>query len=133
MFGREPRKTVDTVLKPPPKARRSIREYLETFISDLETSREIAQEISQKKRIQYAKSFNKRAQAADFKVGDLVFMYIPKNRKGFSKSLSHNWHGPYVVVKAEGQLHYRLRDYSTNNLVSIPVHAQRLKHGRVRE
>ena len=133
MFGREPRKTVDTVLKPPPKARRSIREYLETFISDLETSREIAQEVSQKKRIQYAKSFNKRAQAVDFKVGDLVFVYIPKNRKGFSKSLSHNWHGPYVVVKAEGQLHYKLRDYSTNNLVSIPVHAQRLKHGRIRE
>ena len=50
MFGREPRKTIDTVLKPPPKARRSIREYLETFISDLENSRAIAQETSHTKR-----------------------------------------------------------------------------------
>ena len=133
MFGREPRKTIDTVLKPPPKARRSIREYLETFISDLENSRAIAQETSQKKRTQYAKSFNKRAQAVNFKVGDLVFMYIPKNRKGFSKSLSHNWHGPYIIVDTEGQLHFRLRDYTTHNTVSIPIHAQRLKHGRIRE
>ena len=133
MLGREPRKSIDTVLRPPPRSKRTVREYLESFIANLEKAREAGLQRSKESRERYRRAFNKRARPANFQAGDLVYVYVPRNRRGFSRALSHNWHGPYVIVKEEGQLHYRLRDYLSNNLMSIPIHAQRLKHGQVRD
>ena len=133
MLGREPRKSIDTVLRPPPRSKRTVREYLESFIANLEKAREAGLQKSKESRERYRRAFNKRARPANFQAGDLVYVYVPRNRRGFSRALSHNWHGPYVIVKEEGQLHYRLRDYLSNNLMSIPIHAQRLKHGQVRD
>ena len=55
-----------------------------------------------------------------------MWVYTPKSRRGLSKKLLHNWHGPYRIVEKLGPVHYRLR--TTNNKpVTTTVHATRMK------
>lgn len=62
-----------------------------------------------------------------FQVSDSVWVYTPRNRKGLSKKLAHNWHGPYRIVQFLSPVHCILRALD-NRRVSTTVHVSRLKH-----
>jgi hypothetical protein len=132
LYGRENKKLIDTVLLPPPHAKRTVRDYLQQLITNLETSRETSKGITEKHMTRYKEQFDKRSQNHNFRTGDTVFLFVPRNRKGFSKALSNHWHGPYVIVNTEGELHFKLRKCSDNKMVKQAIHAQRLKHGYLR-
>ena len=60
---------------------------------------------------------------AVFDVGDAVWLYNPKRRKGVSPKLSCDWEGPYLVLKRIHELfipsggHYsQLTLFGTNKL-----------------
>ena len=50
----------------------------------------------------------------------------PKNRKGLSKKLAHNYHGPYRIVEFFSPVHCILRAMD-NRRVSTTVHVARMK------
>ena len=60
------------------------------------------------------------------RIGDSVWVYTPCNRKGLSKKLAHNWHGPYKIVEFLSPVHCILRA-TDNRRVSTTVHVSRLK------
>ncbi|GBN03697.1 hypothetical protein AVEN_258828-1 [Araneus ventricosus] len=44
-----------------------------------------------------------------FNVGDQVWMYNPKRRRGLSPKLQQKWEGPYTIVKRLNDAIYRVR------------------------
>lgn len=61
-----------------------------------------------------------------FQLGDRVWIYTPRVRRGLSKKLAHNWHGPYRIVQFLSPVHCILRAVD-NRRVSTIVHVTRLK------
>ena len=53
-------------------------------------------------------------------------MYTPRVRRGLSKKLAHNWHGPFHIVEFLSPVHCILRAVD-NRRVSTTVHVTRLK------
>ncbi|KAI5754399.1 hypothetical protein M8J77_008276 [Diaphorina citri] len=60
----------------------------------------------------------------DFQVGDLVWLYNPKRRKGHSPKLQQNWEGPYNVITRINDVVYRIRKGSKGKFKV--VHLDRL-------
>eukprot|EP00794_Sanderia_malayensis_P000948 gene948-263_t len=65
--------------------------------------------------------YDKHVAPVPFVVGSRVRVYMPKNRKGLSKKLAHNYHGPQL-----SPVHFKFHTFD-NRLVSVPVHANRMK------
>ena len=62
------------------------------------------------------------AAPAQYQIGQRVWVFTPKTRKGLSKKLLHHWHGPYRIMKQLSPVNFKLRN-SANRLVATPVHA----------
>ncbi|KAI5715603.1 hypothetical protein M8J77_019158 [Diaphorina citri] len=62
--------------------------------------------------------------SVDFQVGDLVWLYNPKRRKGHSPKLQQNWEGPYNVITRINDVVYRIRKGSKGKFKV--VHLDRL-------
>ncbi|KAI5748243.1 hypothetical protein M8J77_023412 [Diaphorina citri] len=59
-----------------------------------------------------------------FQVGDFVWLYNPKRRKGHSPKLQQNWEGPYNVITKINDVVYRIRKGSKGKFKV--VHLDRL-------
>ena len=69
---------------------------------------------------------DRTAKEVNFEVGEKVWVYTPKTRKGLSKKLLHCLHGPFRIVKKMSPVHFRLKTM-TNKPVTMSVHANRMK------
>ncbi len=70
--------------------------------------------------------YDQKAKMPTFEIGQRVWVYTPKTKKGLSKKLLHNWFGPYRIVEQLSPVHFRLRT-DTNQKVTFAVHAIRMK------
>ena len=70
--------------------------------------------------------YDKNAAPVQFDIGSKVWVYTPKNRKGLSKKLAHNFHGPYRITAKLSPVHFNLPTLD-NRPVAVPVHANHLK------
>ena len=61
-----------------------------------------------------------------FEVGQRVWVYTPRSKKGLSKKLLHSWLGPYRIVEKSSPVHFRLRT-DTYKKVTFAVYANRMK------
>ena len=55
------------------------------------------------------RTYDTKSSDNTYKVGDPVWLYNPKRKKGISPKLSRNWEGPYTVVKRINDLVYRIQ------------------------
>ena len=70
--------------------------------------------------------YDRNASPSTYVIGSKVWVHTPKTRKGLSKKLLHNWHGPYRIVMKLSPVHYKLRA-TDNRRISTTVHSNRLK------
>ena len=70
--------------------------------------------------------YDKAAVDAPFEVGQHVWVFIPKPRKGLSKKLRHMWSGPFRICAQLSPVHYQLRTCD-NRLVATVVHTNHMK------
>ena len=70
--------------------------------------------------------YDQKTKATVFEVGQRVWVYTPRTRKGLSKKLKHNWLGPYRVVEKLSRVDFKLRTI-TNKKVAFSCHADRMK------
>ena len=70
--------------------------------------------------------YDKNAAPVQFDIGSKVWVYTPKNRKGLSKKLAHNFHGPNRITAKLSPVHFKLRTLD-NRPVAVSVHVNRLK------
>eukprot|EP00795_Rhopilema_esculentum_P001442 gene1442-biopygen10090 len=70
--------------------------------------------------------YDKTSAPVHYDVGSKVWVFTPKSKTGLSKKLCHNYHGPYRIVAKLSPVHFCLRTLD-NRVVSVPVHANRMK------
>ena len=54
-------------------------------------------------------SYDIRAENGGFRLGNLVWLYNPQRRRGFSPKLQCNWEGPYEIIERINDVVYRIR------------------------
>jgi hypothetical protein len=54
-------------------------------------------------------SYDIRAENGGFRPGNLVWLYNPQRRRGFSPKLQCNWEGPYEIIERINDVVYRIR------------------------
>ncbi|GMF15134.1 unnamed protein product [Phytophthora fragariaefolia] len=85
-------------------------DYHETLMQDLKTARELDAVALQKEQARQAIYYNQRnvRQRAEFRTGQLVWIYRPARGPGITK-LGHRWRGPGQIVEAAGYDNYLVK------------------------
>ena len=127
LYGREPRLPIDvSLLMPSDNLSASVSVHRARIVQNLEDAQRIIQSNTQLAQQRMKDQYDKTAAPVPFEIGTKVWVYTPKSRKGLSKKLTHNYHGPYRIVSKLSPVHFRLRTLD-NRPVSVPVHANRMK------
>lgn len=105
LYGREPLLPMDTTLLPPREMSPLVAKHRARVIEHVERVRRIAAENTQRAQQKMKELHDLQAAAPPFSLGDKVWVYTPKNRKGLSKKLAHNYHGPYRIVEFISPVH----------------------------
>ncbi|KAK7919250.1 hypothetical protein WMY93_010534 [Mugilogobius chulae] len=92
-FGRPP----DTPATPPGP------EYARRLQDRIETAHTFARDQLQKAGIRQKRNYDLRAKGKDFNVGDLVWVFSPKRKKGRCPKLDCHWVGPCEVLEKLGR------------------------------
>ena len=126
LYGREPLLPMDTALLPPREMSPLVAEHIARVVEHVERVRRIAAENTQRAQQKMKELHDLQAVPPPFSLGDKVWIYTPKNRKGLSKKLAHNYHGPYRIVEFLSPVHCVLGAMD-NRRVSTTVHVARMK------
>ena len=127
LYGRKPRLPLDTaLLLPTSNLTSSVAELRARVVSNLEHAQRIIASNTQLAQQGMKVHYDKSSHPAPYEVGSKVWVYTPKVRKGLSKKLSHNFHGPYRVIEKLSPVHFKLCTLD-NRPVFVPVQANRLK------
>ena len=127
LYGREPRLPLDvTLLLPDSNVSSSVAELRARIVSNLEESQKLIESNTQIAQQRMKLQYDKHTAPVTYDIGSKVWVYTPKTRKGLSKKLAHNYHGPYRVTAKLSPVHFKLRTMD-NRPVSVPVHANRMK------
>ena len=97
-----------------------------------EACRKVAKRYSELQRERYRTTANRNARERSFVVGQKVYMYIPKLRRGFSKTMSQLWHDPYTVTRVVSDMKYGVKLDETGRELPMAIHVHRLKAAVVR-
>ena len=124
LYAREPRLPIDVKLLPPNVDRlsTSIAEHRARIVSQLEEAQRLAKQNTERTQQQMKGHYALEAAPAQYQIGQRVWVFTLKTRKGLSKKLLHHWHGPHRIMKQLSPVNFELRN-SANRLVATPVHA----------
>ena len=128
LYGCESRLPVNVKFLPP------AADDLATWVLDhrkridekVELAQNLARENIKRSQQKMKEYYDRNASQPLFEVGQRVWVYTPKTKKGLSKKLLYNWFGPYRIVEQSSHVHYWLRANS-NKKVTFVVHANRMK------
>lgn len=96
-------------------------------LMELEEKRSKAIQAMEYQQIQVKKSFEKRARARDFNVGDVVLKWDElKSRSGKHTKFDSFWGGPFVILECKEHNAYQLSTME-GDILSIPVNGIHLK------
>ena len=126
MYGRDPVTPCDVALIPPREMSASVAEHRARVVENIEIARRISAQNIQRAQQKMKDLHDRFAEPTRFQLGERVWVYTPKNRKGLSKKLAHNWHGPFRIVEFLSPVHCILRAVD-NRRVTTTVHVSRLK------
>ena len=128
LYGREPRLPVDATLLLPSSSHlsSSVAAHRARIVQNLENAQHIISTNTQLAQQKMKEHYDRTSKPVPFDIGCKVWVYTPKSKKGLSKKLMHNYHGPYRIVARLSPVHFRLRTMD-NRPVAVPVHANRMK------
>ena len=99
LFGREPRLPCDLKFGFRPNENVVGDDYVSELRKRMgeihDRVRENIRDASDRMKVRYDINTNK----AGYQTGDLVWLFDPKRRRGFSPKLQRSWDGPYKVMK----------------------------------
>ena len=128
LYGREVRLPIDVKLLPPvdDDVTTSVFEHRKRIVEKVELAQNLARENVQRAQQKMKDYYDRNSKQPVFEVGQRVWIYTPKTKKGLSRKLLHNWFGPYRIVEQSSPVHFRLRT-ENNKKVTFAVHANRMK------
>ena len=122
----EPRLPIDVSLIPREDISQDVSTHRARLVERLEDVQKLVKERTEKAQQRMKELYDRTAKEVNFEIGQKVWVYTPKTRKGLSKKLLHCWHGPFRIVKKMSPVHFRLKTM-TNKPVTMSVHANRMK------
>ena len=128
LYGRESRLPIDASLLLPSSSHlsSSVAEHHARIVQNLEHAQHLISANTQLAQQKMKEQYDRTSKPVPFDIGCKVWVYTPKSKKGLSKKLMHNYHGPYRIVARLSPVHFRLRTMD-NRPVAVPVHANRMK------
>lgn len=126
LYGREPRLPVDVSLLVSQDLASSVEEHRARIAEAIEIGQRLAKENTERAQQKMKMYYDRKSKETDFLLGERVWVYTPKTKKGLSKKLLHNWHGPFRIVERLSPVHFKLRT-GNNRMVYTTVHANRIK------
>ena len=111
LYGREPRLPIDVKYLPPAAddLSTSVLDYRKRVVEKVELAQNLASENLQRAQQKMKDYYDQKIKEPVFEVGQRVWVYTPRTRKGLSKKLMHNWLGPYRIVEKLSPVHFKLR------------------------
>ena len=103
----------------------SVLDYRKRVVEKVELAQNLATENLQRAQQEMKDYYDQKAKEPVFEVGQRVWVYTPRTRKGLSKKLMHNWLGPYRIVEKLSSVHFKLR--MINKKVVFSCHVNRMK------
>ena len=128
LYGQEPQLPTDASLLLPSSSHlsSSVAEHRAGIFQSLERAIRLISANTQLAQQRMKEQYDRTSKPVPFDIGCKVWVYTPKWKKGLSKKLMHNNHGPYRIVARLSPVHFRLRTME-NRPVAVPVHANRMK------
>jgi len=77
----------------------SALEYRKRIVKKVELAQNLATENLQRAQQKMKDYYDQKTKEPVFEVGQRVWVYTPRTRKGLSKKLMDNWLGPYRIVE----------------------------------
>ena len=71
----------------------------------------------------------KKPTSRSYSVGDSVYLYVPRVKRGQTPKFAHYWQGPYVIAKKMSPVNYQI---VSDKGVKQVVHVNRLKPANIR-
>ena len=127
LYGWEPRLPIDVKYLPPEPddLGTSVVEHRKRVIGKVELAQNLSKENLQCAQQKMKDYYDQKAKEPVFEVGQLVWVYTPRTRKGLSTKLMHGRVRTELFEKLS-QVHFKLRTV-TNKKVAFSCHANRMK------
>lgn len=127
LYGRQPRLAPDVSLLPPSQLSSSVEEHRARIVSQLETAQSMTRSNTARTQQLMKLQYDKNSADPQFEIGQRVWIYTPRAKRGLSKKLLSKWNGPFRICRKFSPVHHQVRTCD-NRLVATTVHANRLKH-----
>lgn len=127
LYGRQPRLAPDVSLLPPCQLSSSVEEHRARIVSQLETAQSMTRSNTARTQQLIKLQYDKNSADPQFEIGQRVWIYTPRAKRGLSKKLLSKWNGPFRICRKFSPVHHQVRTCD-NRLVATTVHANRLKH-----
>ena len=130
VYGRQPTTMLDAML--PHVDDDDLNADVQGYLQRAEEARQLARVRTTEQQLVDAGRYNLRRRDAEYRPGDLVWVWTPIRRRGLSEKLLRRYFGPYKIQRRVGQLVYEVvpeGDYGTSRRRMRPevVHVVRLK------
>ena len=126
MFGRQARLPLDVMYETSRPTSSSPGEYALALQKQLRTAYDLVRERLSKTHLRQRELYNQKVHGQPHKPGDLVWLHSSVARKGPRRKLSHQWTGPFKVIKRLSDATYRIQHGLRKNQQKV-VHFDRLK------
>ena len=127
LYGRQPRLAPDVSLLPPSQLSSSVEEHRARIVSQLETAQSTTRSNTARTQQLMKLQYDKNSADPQFEIGQRVWIYTPRAKRGLSKELLSKWNGPFRICRKFSPVHHQVRTCD-NRLVATTVRANRLKH-----
>ena len=130
VYGRQATTMLDAML--PHVDDDDLNADVQGYLQRAEEARQLARVRTTEQQLVDAGRYNLRRRDAEYRPGDLVWVWTPIRRRGLSEKLLRRYFGPYKIQRRVGQLVYEVvpeGDYATSRRRMRPevVHVVRLK------
>ncbi|UYV66976.1 hypothetical protein LAZ67_4003508, partial [Cordylochernes scorpioides] len=128
VHGREAETTLDSLL--PYHDNDDVGDYVQHLITTAEEARHLAQLHLYRGQEKDRKYYDRKHRPVDYKVGDLVWLFIPVRKVGLSEKLIKKYFGPYRITRKLSPVNYEIEaisDFPKRRKTRDTVHVLRMK------
>ena len=126
LYGRDPRLPIDVELLPRQDPSPSVLDHRERILRQVTFAQACAQENIQRAQAKMKKHYDKKSKPVPYRVGDQVWIFSPFSKKGLTRKLAYQFHGPYRIIERLSDVHFKVK-LPSNRRICSTIHANRMK------
>ena len=110
VFGHSPQLPIDVMLgRVSSTTVQSFPQFVQQTHRYLKEAYNAAQQQLSQQYLHHKNTHDRAGAAAEFQIGDVVWLYTPVVKQGNTKKFSSFWRGPYTVIDKPGPVNYKVQ------------------------